>query len=379
MTGSGGVKYDEVMAENVIDAQSWLFRHVERLLEEDSDAAIPYLERLLVSSEDRALRIFCLKHLGFLHLAAGEVAEARKYLRAAVELSPKDADLHHALGEIASKSGDFWLALLEFMEAVYHGREGEVVAFMRSVAATMRQLEFGETALAILLGAHERSPDDPWVLESLASMYELQKRWLDAIEARESLVEVLETHRSLGAGKVDEARGQLERLSQRLRDGLRLVEGAEVPRGATGVQRVNSPSGLHTLVQALGLRSHNLALITTAEALWARALYAKLDVHLATPTLAAAIHWVVERLHWRVPTTLDELTTLYGADPERLPAAVRLVAACLDVKLVPIEGAEPALSAADLQRLERLQRAILWDVALEDVEPRGMLGGEGDS
>lgn len=361
---------------NIVDAQRWLFEHVERLLDNDTSAALPYLERLLVSSEDRFLRTYCLKNLGLLHLGQGELSEARKYLRAAVELCPTDPELHHALGEIAATNGDFWLALLEFLEAVYHGRDGDVVGFMRAVAATMRQLEFGETALAILLGAAERSPEDPWVLDSLGRMYETQQRWLDAIAARESLVEVLETHRSLGPGSPESARKRLEGLSKRMREGMRLIEGSEPASGPSGVQRTTSPSGLHTLVSALGLRAHNNALLATAEGLWARALYAKLDVHLTVPTLAAAIHWVVERLHWRVPTTLDQLAALYGAQPERLRAAVRLVVACLDVQLVPTKDFEPGLSPADLQRLERLQRAILYDVGLDEVEPRGVLTGD---
>ena len=351
---SGGCVADN---ENVIDTQHWLFDHAERLLEQDAGAAIPYLERLLVSSEDRLLRIFCLKNLGLLHLGEGELDEARKYLRAAVELSPRDAVLHHALGQIAATSGNFWLALLEFMEAVYHGRDDEVVGFMRSVAATLRQLQFGETALAILLGAYERNPEDPWVLDSLGRMYESEQRWLDAIEAREHLVEVLESNRFLGPKSPEDARLQIEKLTSRMRAGMRLIEEPEPPRGPFDVQRTSSPAGLHTLVRSLGLREHNSALLSTAEALWARAHYAKLDVHLSVPTLAAAIHWVVERLHWRVPTTLDDLAALYGADSERLRAAVRLVVACLDVELVSMKDAEPTLPPADLQRLQRLQRA----------------------
>lgn len=361
--------------ENVIDAQTWLFEHAERLLDEDSGAAVPYLERLLVSSEDRLLRIFCLKNLGLLHFGLGDRVEAKKYLRAAVELSPADPELHHALGQIAAESGDFWLALLEFMEAVYRGRDGDVVAFMRAVAATMRQLEFGETALSILVGAYERNPDDPWVLDSLSKMFEGQQRWLDAIAARESLIEVIESNHALGPGSTEAARHQLDHLSSRMREGMRLIDGPDVPTGPSDVQRTQLPSGLHTLINALGLRSHHLALRSTAEALWARALYAKLDVHLSVPTLAAAIHWVVERLHWRVPTTIDELATLYDADPERLPAVVRVVVACLDVRLVPANQGGPVLAPADLQRLERLQRAMLFDVDLDEVEPRGMLMG----
>lgn len=367
---------------NVIDTQNWLFAHAERLLDADAGAAIPYLERLLVSSEDRELRIFCLRNLGALYLGRGELDEAQKYLRAAVKLSPSDPQLHHALGEIAASSGDFWLALIEFMEALYHGRDGDVVGFMRAVAATMRQLEFGATALAILLGAYERNPEDPWVLDSLGRMYEGEQRWLDAIAARESLVDVLESQDPADSAKSSQsARKQIELLSSRMREGLRLLDGPEPlqQHGPSDVQRTSSPAGLHTLIQALGLRSHHGALLSTAEALWARARYLKLDVHLSVPTLAAAIHWVVERLHWRVPTTLNELAALYAADPDRLPAAVRLVVACLDVQLVPTRDAELALPPAQVERFERLQRAILYDVDLDDVEPRAMLGGDDDA
>lgn len=362
--------------ENVIDTQAWLFEHTERLLEADAGSAIPYLERLLVSSEEPGLRVFALKNLGLLHVAQGDLGDAKKYLRAAAELAPGDPQLHHALGEIAATNGEFWIALLEFMEAIYHGRDEEVVAFMRSVAATMRQLEFGETALSILLGAYERQPEDPWVLESLARMYESEKRWLEAIAASENLAEALDAHRRLGAA--EDARRRIEDLSARMRRAMLLVDEEHVPTGPSHVQRTQSPAGLHTLVEALGLRSHNQALLATAETLWARALYAKFDVHLNVPTLAAAIHWIVERLHWRVPTTLTDLAALYGADGERLPAAVRLLVACLELQLVPTRDADPGMHPDDLARLEKLQRAILYGVDIEDVEPRGMLGGDDD-
>lgn len=364
--------------ENVINTQEWLFRHAERLLDADSGEAIPYLERLLVSSDDYGLRVFCLKNLGLLYLGRGEVDEARKYLRAAAELAPTDPELHHALGQISAGAGDFWLALLQFMEAVYHGRDGDVVAFMRAVAATMRQLEFGETALAVLLGAYERNPEDPWVLDSLGRMYEAERRWLEAIEARESLVDVLQSQRALEPKSPDAARKQLDALSRRMREGLRLIDGPIESMGPSEVQRTSSPAGLHTLIEALGLRDRHGVLLATAEVLWARARYAKLDVHLTVPTLAAAIHWVVERLHWRVPTTLEQLTALYAAEPDRLPAAVRLVVACLDVQLVPTKESEPVLSPPDALRLEQLQRALLFGVNIEEVEPRGMLGGGDD-
>jgi tetratricopeptide (TPR) repeat protein len=358
----------------VVDAIRWLFEHVERLLERENASAIPYLERLLVATAEPEMRTYCLKNLGILHLGAGELDEARKYLRAAVELSPSDPELHHSLGKIAIANGQLWLALIEFMEAIHHGRDEEVVAFMRAVASTMRQLQFGEIAVAVLLGAAERSPDDPWVLDSLARMYEAEERWLDAIAARESLVDVLDSQRALGPTTPVAVRADLERLSARMREGMRLTALDEDPDKDFDVQRTSSPAGLHTLVKALGLRDHNFALLATGEALWARAVAGRLDVHLEVNTLAAAVHWVVERLHWRVPTTLEQLAVLYRADADRLPAAVRLVVACLDVRLVPTESLEPELAPDDRERLEKLQRAILFGVPVDEVDARAMLG-----
>ena len=358
----------------MVDATRWLFEHVEYLLEREQTAAIPYLEKLLVASAEPEMRIYCLKNLGILYLGVGELYEARRYLKAAVDLSPKDPELHHALGQIAVANGELWLALIEFMAALHNGREDEVVAFMRAVANTMRQLQFGEIAVAVLLGAAERSPEDPWVLDSLARMYESEQRWLDAIAARETLIDVLSKQRELGPTTPVAVRADLERLSARMREGMRLaVHDEEQVQRDFDVQRVHSPAGLHTLVKALGLRDHNLSLLATGEALWARAVAAQLDVHLEVPTLAAAVHWVVERLHWRVPTTLGELAALYGADEERLPAAVRLVVACLDVRLVPTETAKPQLAPDDRQRLEKLQRAILFGVSVDEVDPKAML------
>lgn len=369
--------------DNVINAQAWLLDHVDRLLESEGESAIPYLERLLVSSEEPGIRFYCLKNLGLIYLSRGEVDEARKYLRPASEIIPKDADVHFALGQIATQTGNWWLALTEFMEAVYHGREREdLVHFMRSVAATMRQLEFGASALSVLLGAHERKPDDPFVLEALATIYEAEARWLDAIEARDSLVEALESHRALDGDRPMEltvaTRERIEQLSRKLRDSFSIVGDANSNLGPSNLSRVNAPSGLHTLVSSLGLRSHNLPLLETAEELWAKALYAKFDVHLSIPTLAAAVHWIVERMHWRIPTPLSDLAQLYGADDDRLPAAVRLLVACLRVELIPTQAAEWALHPDDVQRLQRLQKAILYDVDLDDVEPRAMLGGDDD-
>lgn len=370
--------------DHVIDAQQWLIRHVELLMSEDAEAAVPYLQRLLVATEDVQLRVYCLRNLGMLRAADGVVDEAQKYLRAAVQLCPDDPTLRHQLGELAVSNGQLWLGLVEFLEAVYLGRDGDVVTSLRAVATTMHQLEFGETALAVLIGAYERAPSDPWVLDSLANAYETEHRWLDAIAAREHLVEVLRGQAS--RDHLESARAQLESLSHKMRGGLRVIgshaDGAlEVAREGAKTKgqhlaRTTSPAGLHTLIEALGLRTEHNALLATAEALWARAREAKLDVHLSVPTLAAAIHWVVERLYWRVPTTLEQLDALYGAQPDRLPAAVRLVVACLGVRLVPTALAEPALAPEDLERLNRLQRAILFDVDVEELEPRGMLSDD---
>jgi tetratricopeptide (TPR) repeat protein len=370
-------------SENVIDARAWLVEHVERLLETDEDRAIPYLERLLVSSEDRGLRIFCLRSLGELYLGRGEIDEARKYLRSASELAPTDPELHHALGQTEASAGRWWLALVEFLEAVFHGRDHEQLsAFMRSVAATMRQLQFGEIALSVLVGAYERAPDDPFILDSLARIYESEDRWLDAIEARDNLLELLESNRALEGSTPpalpEAAREQMHALSQEMRGRLRIAGDEESPDVPSDLLRKNLPSGLHTLIEALGLRDHNLPLLATAEALWARALHEKFDVHLSIPTLAAAIHWIVERMHWRVPTTMAELGRLYGADEERLPAAVRLLVACLELELVPTDEAGLVLTPDQVSRLERLQKALLYDVDLDEVEPRGMLGGGDD-
>lgn len=371
--------------ENVIDAAHWLFKHAERLIAEDSDAAIPYLERLVVATQDRELRVFCLKNLGILHMGRGDLDDARKYLRSATALSPRDPELHHALGQVAASSGHFWLALLEFLEALHHGRNREdVVGYMRSIAATMRQLEFGEIGLSVLIGAYERAPDDPFVLDSLARFYESRQRWLDAIEARDQLIEVLEARRALASEREplmlddESARRRVQDLSRQLKKELRLVDDTHDHHQPSELARLHFPSGLHTLIQALGLRSHNLPLLKTAEVLWARALDKKFDVHLSIPTLAAAIHWIVERLHWRVPTTMADLGRLYEADLDRLPAAVRLLVACLEVELLPLDAAGGALPRAELERLEKLQKAILYDVDLDHVEPRGMLGGNED-
>lgn len=370
-------------SENVVDARDWLVEHVERMLEDDEEAAIPYLERLLVSSDERNLRIFCLKSLGMLYLGRGELDEARKYLKNAAALAPTDPELHHAMGEVEASSGRWWLALVEFLEAVFHGREHEqLAAFMRSVATTMRQLEFGEIALSVMLGAYERAPDDPFVLDALARIYESEDQWLRAIEARDNLVQLLESDRALeGEQRAvlgEAARERMRAVSQEMRRQVRVVSDEEDIETPSELLRSNLPSGLHTLVEALGLREHNLPLLATAEALWARALHDRFDVHLSIPTLAAAIHWIVERMHWRVPTTLAELSRLYGADEDRLGAAVRLLVACLELELVPSDEAGLVLTPEQVSRLQRLQKAFLYDVDLDDVEPRGMLGGSDD-
>ncbi len=371
---------------NVVDAERWLLRNAERLIEEDSPEAIGYLERLLVSSGDRELRVYCLKNLGILHLAAGELDEAEKYLRSAAELSPRDPEIRHALGQVAGSAGHFWLALLEFLEALYHGRDrADVTAFMRSVAATMRQLQFGEAGLAVLIGARERNPQDPAILDTLAKFYESRERWLEAIEARDQLIEVLESRHQLPGPPTPkqlderEARIAVERLTARMKNEMRLASdlGEVEVQVPSELSRIDLPSGLHTLVEALGLKTHNLPLLKTAQALWAQAADRQLDVHLSTSTLAAVIHWIVERLHWRVPTTIHDLARLYDADEERIPAAVRLLVACLEIEIFPTHGAKARLGGPDLDRLRRLQRALLYDVDLDEVEPRHMLGGGG--
>lgn len=392
----------QVRSGEVIDSLEWLSRRIEASIEAgETGAAVDYINRLLAAARKTETKLWGYRTLGMLAFRHGRMDRARHAFERAAELEPGDPGMAYALGHCAAAEGRWWRALLDWLEAIRAAKDRDDEAeFMRSAGVAVYQLGFADTALSMLLGAMDRAPDNPWVLETIGHVYEHERMWMEALGMREALIDVLADGLaprmpSEGAGgserfenpqfyrlfqafaiKFDIDRKAIEerrdRITERLRGEIGVVqrERPDVHGERADLTPMNLPRGLYELVGELVAHDRNFRLLESAQSLWARARHDRFDLHLTPLKLSAALQWVLERLHWRVPTPLSRLVAVYRVEPDALQAAARLVVGRFGVRFLEIEWSDTSLALGEWRRLEVTQRALLYGGEPDSVSRR---------
>ncbi len=350
--------------DRIVDQSTWLFNQIERLIanDESSSSAEVYLEKLLKITNSPFQKAYCLRHLGRFAAARKDLANAEKYLKSALSLETDDPEILFLIGETASETGTWWFALLHYFHALQQATEdSNQLEIMRGIARAFQKLNFGEVALSVLLGALERNPEDPFILSALEHFYETREEWTKAQDIGITLVELMDRYPSISFDKGEEVKKRLTHISSQLQSQLRLVDENDVNIGGdlTMVSSDFGP-GLNTLVNMLSIKTRNAPLLESAKALWAKSADIKYDSYFSTATLAAAIHWIVEKLHWRMPTSIGDLEVIYGVDREQMLAAVRILVAQFQVSFFPDAAAREALGPRELEELRKIQKSFFF-------------------
>ena len=380
----------------VIDSEQWLRSRVEELVGGERPLqALEYLTRLLAATDEIETRLYCYRTLGMLTFREGNIDRAKRAFDRARELSSDDPGVLYALSHCEAARGRWWLALLHALEAYHFAEDAEDEAeFMRVGAIAVRRLGRPDRALSMLLGGLDRAPNNPWILETIGHIYESEHMWMEALGVRDQLIDILSDGLGPVAGRTPEnlenpqfyrvfqsfavkysisaeaIEARRREITDRLREEIgpagrrenRPGEGAELTP-------LNLPRGLATLVEQLGAHDRNYKLLETAQTLWAKARHDRFDIQLTPNTLAAAIQWTVERLHWRIPTPMADLSQRYQVVPETIRAAARLVVGRFEVKFVSLEGVMAEIGPRHWNRLETLQKALLYGVDIDEVTP----------
>ncbi len=397
--------------ENVVDARQWLEQSIESLLDAGEYVrAIGALNRLLAVADTTETKLYCYENLGVIAYREGELEEAYQAFEQAAGLSSTDPGLSYALGHCAAARASWWRALMHYLAAVHHARDRDDEAeFIRAAAVAMEHLGYSDTALSMFLGALDRSPDNPWILESISKFYEQEGRWFEALDVQEALIDVLAdglpAHLPSSEALSDHLgqhpdNPQLDRLirrfmalwtidreaieqrtdaiTERLRSEIGPARDGHGQRAEAdaGLSPLNLPAGLHLLVHQLAGYERNFLLLESAQSLWARARHDRFDIHLTPYKLAAAIQAIVERLHWRVPTPFEELGELYGVEADGIQAAARVLVGRYGVQFIPEQDRYRDLGSSDSRRLVNLQRAILYGVDVGGLESGITMLGE---
>ncbi|MFU8806752.1 MAG: hypothetical protein ACNA8W_23285 [Bradymonadaceae bacterium] len=383
---------------NVVDSALWLREKVEALVATgDYGQAIGYLERLMAGDDSEETLLYSQSYLGFLYLVDQRIVDARKTLLSAWDLGGPDAHLAYGLGHCAMAQKRWWRAVLHFLEAIHYAEHRHDAAeFMRSVGLALQEVDLTETANAMLLGALDRDLGNPWIHDALATLYEGEGMWMESLDILDSLMVIVRDatqsmvikrtpspsqlllHTLLGKLAGEEAvRERARSINMRLRRGIDLVYGEheKVQLLNTELTPMNLPPALHVLVAELSRRERSFTLLQSAQSLWARTRHERFDVMLSPFTLAASIHWIVERLHWREPTDTNQLARRYVIEADTLRAASRLVMERFQIRFFDPRTEFDGLSPTEVRRLDELQRAILSDVNVDVLRVGvGMLG-----
>lgn len=350
--------------DRIVDQSTWLFTQIERLIANDdtSPSAEIYLEKLLKITNSPFQKAYCLRYLGRFAAARKDLVNAEKYLKSALSLETDDPDILFLIGETASETGTWWFALIHYLHALQQATEDSTqLEIMRGIARAFQKLNFGEVALSVLLGALERDPEDPFILSALAHFYETREEWTKAQDVGITLVELMERYPAISFDKGDEMKERLTNISSQLQSQLRLVDEADVNIGGDNtLVSTDLGPGLKTLVNMLSIKTRNAPLLESAKALWAKSKDISYDDYFPTETLAAAIHWIVEKLHWRMPTSVADLESIYGVDREQILAAVRILVAQFQVSFFPDAAAREALGPRELEELRKIQKSFFF-------------------
>lgn len=381
---------------NVVDSAAWLRERVEDLIATGRyREGIAYLERLLAGDDSRETQIYGKSYLGFLYLVDQRIEDARAMLRGAWAIAGHDAHLAYGLGHCAVVKEQGWRAILHFLEAIHYAQDRHDEAeFMRSAGLALQKVGLTECANAMLLGALDRDLGNPWIHDALARLYEQEGMWMETLDILGALMVIVRDasrsmvvkrtpapgqlliHTLLGTLAGEEAvRERARAINKQLRQEIDLVYGEHERAYLTNTELtpLNFPPALHVLVAELSRRERSYALLQSAQSLWARARHERFDVMLSPFTLAAAIHWIVERLHWREPTETARLAGRYCVEADTLRAASRIVAARFQISFFPTETEPYGLSPVELRRLADLQQALISGAEV-DALTVGMLG-----
>ncbi len=374
---------------DVIDAASWLEERVESLIEAQRfEEAIRYLRMLMSKVEGQQNQRQCATYLGYLYLVDDDLKRSKRWLQRARELGGVDPHLAYALGHVAGSQGEHGRATLRFLEAFVDSENGHDEAeYLRSAALAMMQVSGPVApAAAMLLGALDRDLGNPWILDALARVYEADQRWMESLQtlsvlatvvrdAAESVVvyrapaarQLLRNQLMGTPARPEELQRRARAINEAVRQQFEVVLDAHQCRGPTGLAPLRFPPALSRLVRMLQWRDRGVELVESAQGLWARATDENFDEILGQARLAAAIHLLVERLHWRVPTPLAEVARLHGASESAVPAAARVVAGRLGLQLFDGTALKTTLTLSEQRRVDQLSRALLFGERLEDV------------
>lgn len=381
----------------VIDPQQWLEVRVESLIEKERhEEAVSYLLRLFEGLEEAEARSRCATFLGYLYLVEDDVERSQAWLERAREFEPDDPHLSYALGHVAMVRGAPWRAALRFLEAFVEAEEAHDAAeFLRSAALAVRAGGQSAPAVSMLLGALDRDLGNPWILDGLARVYQDDERWLESLEALKRLGEVVRAatssltvrrspsaryllrerliRRSVEVGDVVE---RAREVNQKLRRQFEVVLDGSQRRGPTGLAPLRFPQALGHLLEVLGAEERGLELTETALRLWAQASHERFGDYLGAESLAAAVHVLVERLHWRQGSSPQAIATSHGCDEDRVGPAARVVAGKLELQLFDTRQLYGELRPEERARFEALSRALLFGEGLRQARSTGhSLGG----
>ena len=373
----------------VIDAVQWMEERVDSLIAAQRfDDAIRYVRKLVLNAhgDDEIRR--CATYLGYLYLLVGDLHQAKRWLKRARQIDPVDPHLAYALGHTAVAQRDYSLAAVYFLEAFVEAEQPHDEAeFLRCAAlAMMREVGPDAPVATMLLGALDRDLGSPWILDALARVYEADQRWMESLQALSTLAEVVRgaagsvvLHRAPPARQLlrnrlmgspatpEELRRRARAINEAMRAQFEVVLDAHRRRDPMGLAPLRSPTALSRLIRMLDWHDRGVELIETAHQLWARATDEDFHQMLGAARLAAAIHLLVERLHWRVPTPIEEVARLHGAAAGAIPAAARVVAGRLELELFDEKALKAPLNLKQRRQLEQIRRALLFGEGLAAV------------
>ena len=388
----------------VVESEQWLRDRIEETIAGPTPLeALGYVTRLLSATCDTDTRLYCYRTLGMLTFRAGNIDRAKEAFEEAFEISPEDPGIAYALAHCSAARGRWGPSLVRALEAFHLADDLEDEAeFVRVAALGANELGHPTLALSMLLGALDRAPRNPWVLETIGHFYEAEEMWLEAIDVRDALIDVLSDGLTPVHGRSPETldnpqfhrvfqsfaikyqidREAIEARRREITDKLRAEIGpvdrqtAEESDQEAPLTPLDLPRGLATLVDQLSAHDRNYQLLESAQSLWAKARHDEFDLQLTPNTLAAAIQWSVERRHWRIPTPLHALSQIYQVVPDTIRAAARLVVGRFEVEYLSLDDVRGEVGPTDWARFETVQRALLYGVPIDEVRPNMPMLGE---
>jgi len=367
--------------EKVIDSEHWLKTRADRLFAEGDTQAATYYRRLLDATQDPKLKEHIHTRLGLIAHREGNYPGAAREFEIASEFNPQNPEISQAIARLSLLQGRRWEAFYHAVKAIYLSR-ADRPELLPTLAQSLAALDNKDLALTTLLGGLERYPDHPFLLEALGRLYETMERWIDAIETRDTLIELLkhelasQDHPELllptSPFDIQRSRKAQEAANFKLRQGLQLAD-SETFEGEYALAKLQNPPGLHTLITRLNTKPRAAEHLHLAQSIWARAVDQRLDVHLNAYTLAASVEWITLKMHWAPLPEPDTWETVYSIGHDRVKAAVRLIVSALDIDLLPLDSASRYLERKRVLELKNMGLALILDVDVSTLTPSRML------